>query len=48
MVKASCGGGGRGMRLVNSPDELKQSFETARAEANAALDPRGLYRKIGA
>ncbi|NLI17093.1 MAG: acetyl-CoA carboxylase biotin carboxylase subunit [candidate division Zixibacteria bacterium] len=43
MVKASAGGGGRGMRLVNSPDELKQSFETARAEANAAFGSPEVY-----
>lgn len=43
MVKASAGGGGRGMRLVNSPDELKQSFETARTEANAAFGSPDVY-----
>ncbi len=43
MVKASAGGGGRGMRLVHTPDELKQSFETARAEANAAFGSPDVY-----
>jgi acetyl-CoA carboxylase, biotin carboxylase subunit len=43
MIKAAAGGGGRGMRLVNSPEELKQAFETARAEANAAFGSPDVY-----
>lgn len=33
MVKASAGGGGKGMRLVKSMDELDRAFEAARSEA---------------
>ncbi|GLZ87740.1 geranyl-CoA carboxylase subunit alpha [Metapseudomonas resinovorans] len=33
MIKASAGGGGRGMRLANSPDELEAQLRTARSEA---------------
>jgi acetyl/propionyl-CoA carboxylase alpha subunit len=33
MVKAAAGGGGRGMRLVRSPDELEEALESARREA---------------
>ncbi len=33
MVKASAGGGGRGMRLVNTADELADQIKTARSEA---------------
>jgi acetyl-CoA carboxylase biotin carboxylase subunit len=33
MIKAAAGGGGKGMRLVSSPSELKSSFETAQSEA---------------
>jgi acetyl/propionyl-CoA carboxylase alpha subunit/acetyl-CoA carboxylase carboxyltransferase component len=33
MVKATAGGGGRGIRLVNSPDELAAAFERATSEA---------------
>jgi acetyl/propionyl-CoA carboxylase alpha subunit/acetyl-CoA carboxylase carboxyltransferase component len=33
MIKAAAGGGGRGMRRVESADELSNAFERARAEA---------------
>ena len=37
MVKASAGGGGRGMRLVDKADELANAIKLARAEATAAF-----------
>ncbi|MSP73069.1 MAG: fused acetyl/propionyl-CoA carboxylase subunit alpha/methylmalonyl-CoA decarboxylase subunit alpha [Myxococcales bacterium] len=37
MVKASAGGGGRGIRKVNRPDELMAAIESARAEAQKAF-----------
>ena len=41
MLKAAGGGGGRGMRVVESPDELRLRFHEAKAEAKAAFsDPR--------
>src|SRR5690349_17419452 len=41
LLKASAGGGGKGMRLVRAPDELEDSFGAAAAEAQAAFgDPR--------
>ncbi len=35
MLKASAGGGGKGMRIVRSPEELHQAFRTARSEAES-------------
>lgn len=37
MVKASAGGGGRGMRLVFKPGELAEQIRTARSEAESAF-----------
>jgi acetyl-CoA carboxylase, biotin carboxylase subunit len=43
LLKASAGGGGRGMRLVTEPDELEPAFATASAEAEAAFADGSLY-----
>ena len=43
IVKASAGGGGRGMRVVRSQEELQQAFETARKEAEAAFGNPEVY-----
>jgi 3-methylcrotonyl-CoA carboxylase alpha subunit len=37
LVKASAGGGGKGMRIVRSPGELAESIERARGEAKSAF-----------
>src|SRR5207245_11758887 len=42
-MKASAGGGGRGMRVVNKEYELAHAFEAARAEANAAFGNQSVY-----
>ncbi|MBM3748377.1 MAG: ATP-grasp domain-containing protein, partial [Acidobacteria bacterium] len=43
ILKASAGGGGRGMRIVNSPEELPPLFAQAQQEAAAAFDCPDLY-----
>jgi acetyl-CoA carboxylase biotin carboxylase subunit len=43
MIKAVAGGGGRGIRIVRSKDELSALFHAAGAEAEAAFGDGGLY-----
>jgi acetyl-CoA carboxylase biotin carboxylase subunit len=43
IIKASAGGGGRGMRIVNSPEELPGLFKAASSEAAAAFGNGDLY-----
>jgi acetyl-CoA carboxylase biotin carboxylase subunit len=43
LLKATAGGGGRGMRLVGSAEELADAFATASAEAQAAFGDGTLY-----
>jgi acetyl-CoA carboxylase biotin carboxylase subunit len=43
IVKASAGGGGRGMRVIRSADELPHMFASAHAEAAAAFGNGDLY-----
>jgi acetyl-CoA carboxylase biotin carboxylase subunit len=43
MIKATAGGGGRGMRLVRSASELPQLYEQARSEAAAAFNNPEVY-----
>jgi acetyl-CoA carboxylase biotin carboxylase subunit len=43
LLKASAGGGGKGMRLVGGPAELEAAFGTASLEAEAAFGDGSLY-----
>lgn len=43
LVKASSGGGGRGMKVVRTPDELETSIRQARSEAKAAFGDDTVY-----
>jgi acetyl-CoA carboxylase biotin carboxylase subunit len=43
MIKAAAGGGGRGMRVVFTDEDLEKSFQAAGAEAEAAFGNPSLY-----
>jgi acetyl-CoA carboxylase biotin carboxylase subunit len=43
MVKAAAGGGGKGMRLVRSPEELSGAWAMAQAEAESAFKDPSVY-----
>jgi len=43
LLKASAGGGGKGMRLVDSEDELEAAYASASAEADAAFGNGSIY-----
>ena len=43
IVKASLGGGGKGMRVANTPEEFEQSFLTAQKETQMAFGDNTMY-----
>lgn len=43
MLKASAGGGGKGMRLVSGESELRSALETARSEARSSFGDDAVY-----
>ena len=43
ILKATAGGGGKGMRIVNSPDEFAEQLEKAQIEAGAAFGNDAMY-----
>lgn len=43
IIKATAGGGGRGMRLVRNEEDLVKSFLAAQGEAEAAFGNAGVY-----
>jgi acetyl-CoA carboxylase biotin carboxylase subunit len=43
LVKASAGGGGRGMKVARTADDLSNALATARAEAKAAFGDDSVY-----
>jgi len=43
IIKASSGGGGRGMRVVYEEDKLKQSYSMCKTEAETAFDDPDVY-----
>jgi len=46
LIKASAGGGGKGMRKVEQPEDIKSSYEACRREAQSAFgDPRVYMEK---
>ena len=43
MIKASAGGGGKGMRMVRTPTDLAEAFRSARSEASASFGDDAVY-----
>ena len=43
MIKATAGGGGKGMRMCSNDEELEKGWESARKEAGAAFGNDGMY-----
>ena len=43
IIKASAGGGGRGIRVVNKKDELGRAFQAAQSEAKSSFGHEGVY-----
>jgi acetyl-CoA carboxylase biotin carboxylase subunit len=43
LLKATAGGGGKGMRPASDPSQLEKAYQTAKAEAKAAFGDDGLY-----
>jgi len=43
MIKATAGGGGKGMRVVKSEDELEAAWDSARKEAATSFGNDGMY-----
>jgi len=43
LIKATAGGGGKGMKVARDPDELKEAFRFARTEAKAAFGNADVY-----
>jgi len=43
ILKATAGGGGKGMRIVNNPDEFQKAWDDARMESKAAFGDDGIY-----
>ena len=42
-IKASAGGGGKGLKVVGSPDEVDRAFEAARREGQAYFSDAAVY-----
>jgi acetyl-CoA carboxylase biotin carboxylase subunit len=43
MLKAAAGGGGKGMRLVHRPEDLRSAFDNARSESQRAFGDNEVY-----
>ncbi|SMH58483.1 acetyl-CoA carboxylase biotin carboxylase subunit [Azospirillum agricola] len=43
LIKAAAGGGGKGMKVARNPDQLKEAYQFARAEARAAFGNDEVY-----
>jgi acetyl-CoA carboxylase biotin carboxylase subunit len=45
-IKATAGGGGKGMRIVWKAEEMEKAFDSAKMEATTSFKNDGIYGKI--
>lgn len=43
IIKATAGGGGKGMRMIPKPEDFQSAWDSARAEAKASFGNDGMY-----
>ena len=43
LIKACCGGGGKGIRIIDSPDEMERAYNVASEEAKISFGDGSLY-----
>ena len=47
MLKASMGGGGKGLRLIHSAEEVEEAYTTAKSESLSSFGDEDVYKRQG-